>query len=145
MTLIAFEGYPTTPRIVSLLEEVGISFDRIDQNRLPAELPFRRYSSPTLLLNGTILFGSHTDGESGCSLSPCLPMRPSGFFLRTSVKIIPDSVRKETSGAIGQTDRDDNGQDPHNGHEWSQKGFFCFGEAELPLRDENACIPQRSR
>ncbi len=47
LTLIAFEGCPTTPRIVSLLEEMGLSFDRIDQNRLPAEHPFRHYSSPT--------------------------------------------------------------------------------------------------
>ena len=69
LTLITFEGCPTTPRIVALLEEMGILFDRIDQTLLPAEHPFRYYTSSTLLLNGTILFGSHIDGKGGCSLA----------------------------------------------------------------------------
>ena len=69
LTLITFDGCPTSPRIVSMLENMKLDFDQIDQTRLPANHPFRHYSSPTLLLNGTILFGSHTDGEGGCSLA----------------------------------------------------------------------------
>ncbi len=69
LTLITFEGCPTSPRIVSILENMGLDFDQIDQTRLPTEHPLRHYSSPTLLLNGILLFGSHTDGESGCSLA----------------------------------------------------------------------------
>jgi len=69
LTLITFEGCPNSSRIVSLLEDMGVEFSKIDQSLLPADHPFRHYSSPTLLRNGTILFGSHTDGESGCSLS----------------------------------------------------------------------------
>lgn len=69
LTLITFEGCPHSPRIVSLLEDMGVVFSKIDQTLLPSDHSFRHYSSPTLLRNGTILFGSPTDGESGCSLS----------------------------------------------------------------------------
>lgn len=69
LTLIAFEGCPTTPRIVSLLTKMGVSFDRVDRDHLPVGHPFRGYSSPTLLRDGIILLGSRTDGEGGCSLA----------------------------------------------------------------------------
>lgn len=69
LTLITFEGCPNASRIVSLLEDLGVTFDRIDQTRLPPGHPFQLYSSPTLLSEGTILFGSRVDGEGGCSLA----------------------------------------------------------------------------
>jgi hypothetical protein len=69
LTLIAFEGCPTTPRVVSLLTELGVPFDRVDQDSLPTGHPFRSFSSPTLLRNGEVLLGSRTDGDTGCSLA----------------------------------------------------------------------------
>ena len=42
LTLITFEGCPTTPRIVSILENMGVEFCKIDQTRLPADHPFRQ-------------------------------------------------------------------------------------------------------
>ncbi|MHB1606693.1 MAG: hypothetical protein ACYCTV_09945 [Leptospirales bacterium] len=69
LTLIFFEGCPTTPRILSLLEELGQETERIDQRLLPPGHPLRHYSSPTLLRGTEILFGSRLEGDGGCSLA----------------------------------------------------------------------------
>jgi hypothetical protein len=87
LPLITFEGCPTVPRMISLLEDMGVEFNKIDQTLL-FDITLRPLS---LLQNGTILFGSHTDGESGCSLA--IPSNvPSGISFRTSSRNTPNSI-----------------------------------------------------
>lgn len=52
---------------VDLLEKSNLDFKKICQDELGDDHPFQHYSSPTLLFNDEIVFGSKAKG-GGCSL-----------------------------------------------------------------------------
>ena len=67
-TLIYFSGCPNVEAARNALLEMNEPFDEINQDQLSPGDPLLKYTSPTVLLNGDIIFGASTDGESrGCS------------------------------------------------------------------------------
>lgn len=69
LKLIFFEDCPNAERARRLLKQVGVSFEQIRQDSLPADHPYRRYASPTVLNHELIVFGSALgDGGGGCSI-----------------------------------------------------------------------------
>lgn len=66
--LIYFRGCPNAQITQTRLEQAGIEFEKICQDELPDNSPYRRYSSPTLLLDDEIVFGTGTGNDGGCSL-----------------------------------------------------------------------------
>lgn len=67
-TLIYFSGCPNLPIArQALTETCPGDFNEINQGDLEEKNPFRRYSSPTILYNETIVIGSEA-GDSSCSL-----------------------------------------------------------------------------
>lgn len=67
--LVYFEGCPNADRTRRSLEEAGIAFDAVRQDDLSAEDPLREYSSPTILRDDEVIFGTKTGaGGGGCSL-----------------------------------------------------------------------------
>ncbi|MBE8221587.1 MAG: hypothetical protein HAW60_02540 [Bdellovibrionales bacterium] len=64
---IYFDGCPNSKKIINILYELEISFEKIEQTSLTGENPFKNYSSPTVIADGEIIFGSQADG-GGCSL-----------------------------------------------------------------------------
>jgi hypothetical protein len=69
LRLVYFEGCSNAPKMIEALREIGLDFDRIDQSALSPDDPFLGYSSPTLLRNDRIVFGSVLEGGGGCSLN----------------------------------------------------------------------------
>ena len=68
-TLIYFTGCPNAEDARKTLLDLSASYDEVNQDELSPGDARLKYTSPTILLNGEILFGSHTDGESrGCSI-----------------------------------------------------------------------------
>jgi hypothetical protein len=66
--LIVFSECPLADRARAAIRSAGIfSFVEILQDKLGPEDPYRSFASPTILLNGTVLYGSATTG-SACSL-----------------------------------------------------------------------------
>lgn len=65
--LIFFKGCPNYQPAIDLLNEVGLNFETICQDDLEDSSSFKKYSSPTLLLDEKIIFGSLAIG-GGCSL-----------------------------------------------------------------------------
>ena len=68
LKLIYFQGCPNALVAEQRLEEAGIKFEKICQDSLPSDSPYRAYASPTLLINKTIIFGAATGVDGGCSL-----------------------------------------------------------------------------
>ena len=68
LKLIYFKGCPNAKRLEYLLDKLGRKFKSIEQSDLPKGHPFRKYSSPTLLCDQKIVFGSPIEGEEGISV-----------------------------------------------------------------------------
>lgn len=75
LKLVYFEGCPNAKLAETRLKEAGIEFDRICQDSLAQDSPYKSYSSPTLLMGEAIVFGAATGTDGGCSLD--LPDVPS--------------------------------------------------------------------
>jgi hypothetical protein len=68
--LLFFEGCPNARRAQTLLESLGVAFTAVEQSSLPAQDPRRGYTSPTILLKSTIVYGAKTAGDSAaCSVA----------------------------------------------------------------------------
>lgn len=66
--LVTFEGCPNAEKARSILRELGHSFDEIVQNKLPKDDPNRGYSSPSILVDGHLVFGAAIDrASSSCT------------------------------------------------------------------------------
>ena len=65
--LIYFIGCPNYPPAVDLLNQAGLEFEAICQDKLEETNTFKNYSSPTLLDGEKIIFGSEVTG-GGCSM-----------------------------------------------------------------------------
>ena len=68
LKLIYFQGCPNASIAEQRLNEAGIEFEKICQDSLPADSPYRAYASPTLLVDHAIIFGAATGADGGCSL-----------------------------------------------------------------------------
>ncbi len=68
LKLIYFEGCPNAKNAKLALEQAGCDFEEIDQGSLPERHPMKCYSSPTILLEDEIIFGTKTGSAGGCSL-----------------------------------------------------------------------------
>ena len=66
--LIFFNGCPNHLPAVDLLNEVGIAFEAVCQDDLDDDHPLKNYSSPTLLMGQSIVFGTMATG-GGCSMA----------------------------------------------------------------------------
>ncbi len=68
LKLVYFEGCPNAKLAETRLNQAGIEFERICQDSLAQDSPYKKYSSPTLLLGEAIVFGAATGTDGGCSL-----------------------------------------------------------------------------
>lgn len=69
ITLITFQGCPNADRLRTLLNEAGVTYEDIEQDLLDSSHPLRGYTSPTLLAEGEVVFGSRLGaGTSGCTV-----------------------------------------------------------------------------
>jgi len=66
--LIYFKGCPNTKVAEQRLGELGIRFERICQDLIPEDSPYKFYSSPTLLKGDAVIFGAITGSDGGCSV-----------------------------------------------------------------------------
>ena len=66
--LIYFEGCPNVERARAAIRSAGVTvFSEMKQDQLPQENLYRRFSSPTILVDGIIIVGSE-NGAAACSL-----------------------------------------------------------------------------
>ncbi|MFG1485606.1 glutathione S-transferase N-terminal domain-containing protein [Halobacteriovorax sp. RZ-1] len=65
---IYFDGCPNAQKIMNILSELNIDFEKIEQTSLTDGNQFKNYSSPTVIVDEEIIFGSQADG-GGCSLN----------------------------------------------------------------------------
>lgn len=68
LKLVYFKGCPNADKVRSALATTGHQFDEIKQDDLPPRHPLKNYSSPSILKNNEILYGTSTGSEGGCSL-----------------------------------------------------------------------------
>lgn len=67
--LVYFEGCPNAIKVRRSIEETGTAFVAIRQDDLSAGDPLREFSSPTILKDNEVIFGTKTGaGGGGCSL-----------------------------------------------------------------------------
>jgi|TARA_B100000749_G_scaffold280077_2_gene274695 hypothetical protein len=65
--LVYFRGCPNYLPAEELLRSAGVKFESVCQDDLSNSDPLKNYSSPTLLINNKIVFGSEAVG-GGCSM-----------------------------------------------------------------------------
>ena len=68
LKFIYFEDCPNAAKVRKNLVDAGYDFEAVNQNRLAAGNSLKNYSSPTILKENKIIFGSATGSEGGCSL-----------------------------------------------------------------------------
>ena len=68
LKLIYFEGCPNAKLAREQLILSKHTFEEVNQDELLPGHPMKRYSSPSILLGDTLLFGSVIEGEGGCTL-----------------------------------------------------------------------------
>lgn len=66
--LIYFNQCPNYQPAIDLLQDAGIVFETVCQDRLDISDPYKNYSSPTLLKGDEIIFGARAHG-GGCSVA----------------------------------------------------------------------------
>lgn len=69
LLLVTFAGCPHAASAREVLQHSGRDFREVVQDTLPEGDPLRGYTSPSILLDGRLLFGA-ASGESGCSIAP---------------------------------------------------------------------------
>jgi hypothetical protein len=68
--LITFKGCPIVKKAKSLLAEAQLKYTEVQQDELPELHPYRAYSSPSLLKDDRLIFGSRTGSQSyGCTMA----------------------------------------------------------------------------
>lgn len=65
---IYFDGCPNAQKVMNILVDLRVEFEKIEQTSLPDGNEFKNYSSPTVIAGDTIVFGAEADG-GGCSLN----------------------------------------------------------------------------
>ncbi len=69
ITLLTFRGCPNADPVREVLRKLGIAFRDVLSDDLPQSHPWRAYSSPTILQNDKIVFGTDQGGDGACSLN----------------------------------------------------------------------------
>lgn len=64
--LVYFEGCPNVERARTVIRSIMIEFSEVKQDHLAQGDPYRRYSSPTILVDGKIIVGSENEAAA-CS------------------------------------------------------------------------------
>lgn len=67
LKLVYFDGCPNFKVAKEALKEARLSFEEIKQDGLPKDDPLRNFSSPTILKNNVVVFGTWTGANGGCS------------------------------------------------------------------------------
>ena len=79
--LVFFDGCPNVDLARNSIRSAGVSdFLEINQNKLAEAHPYRRFSSPSILVDGKILVGSENGGSS-CSV---LDWNQVSFLVRSA-------------------------------------------------------------
>ena len=68
LKFIFFEGCPNAKKVLDMMDELGLDFEKFEQNSLPEGNKLKNYSSPTILLEDQIIFGTEANG-GGCTLN----------------------------------------------------------------------------
>ena len=69
IVLVYFSDCPNAIEAREILERSGLQFYAVNQDQLSKNDPLLGYSSPSILVNGALIFGSKThDGARGCSV-----------------------------------------------------------------------------
>lgn len=68
VTLITFRSCPNADKARLALKNIGVSFTDVISDELPANHLWRRYSSPSILQDEKLVFGSDQGGDGACSL-----------------------------------------------------------------------------
>ena len=68
LILISFEGCQNAEKARKLLRTYGLDFEDVIQDDLPENHPHRKYTSPSILKEGQVIYGT-TSIELGCSIS----------------------------------------------------------------------------
>jgi hypothetical protein len=68
--LVFFQGCPNAERARVELGKAGLNFMLVEQGELEAGHPLLSYTSPSLLIGDSLIFGSRTSngGSAGCTL-----------------------------------------------------------------------------
>jgi hypothetical protein len=70
LILIYFKECPNANHAIELLSRGALKYQTIIQDELASKSPYLNYTSPTLLCQDQIIFGSATgSGSGGCSLT----------------------------------------------------------------------------
>lgn len=89
LKLVYFEDCPNAKKVRANLILSEQAFKEVDQDKLPDEHPLKLYSSPSILLGETLLFGSVVGGTGGCSLE----VPSSQEILDRMKEVSPSSVK----------------------------------------------------
>ena len=65
---IYFDGCPNAQKVIDILVDLRVEFDKVEQTSLPDGNELKNYSSPTVIADDKIVFGAEADG-GGCSLN----------------------------------------------------------------------------
>ena len=70
LKLVFFEGCPNAAKLKAILESLEISFELIDQELLREDDPLKRLTSPSIVIEDKLIFGSKlgSSADGGCSL-----------------------------------------------------------------------------
>lgn len=66
--LIFFKGCPNAQTAKTALGKCGIAYVEVIQDDLAQGHPYRKFSSPTILMNGKVVIGTEQTGDAGCSI-----------------------------------------------------------------------------
>jgi glutaredoxin len=95
--LIYFESCPNAKQAIKLLNNLNLKFELILQDDLDKEHPNQSYSSPTLILNNQIVFGSKTGNKTGgCSIQ-----LPSDKIIQTKLQTLGILTTSNKRGLLG--------------------------------------------
>lgn len=67
LTLLSFKDCPNAEKARKLLRNSGVAFQDVMQDDLPANHPYRGYTSPSILKEGKVIYGIISN-ELGCSI-----------------------------------------------------------------------------
>ncbi len=69
LKFLFFAGCPNYELARTILVRLGAEFEEIEQTQLPEGHPYKYFSSPSIIINGSLVFGERLDdSKGGCSL-----------------------------------------------------------------------------
>jgi hypothetical protein len=99
LKLIYFNECPNAKNLRAHLVLSELPFEDICQDKLSSEDPLKKYSSPCILLENTIIFGSKVGEGGGCTFEEL----PSSLEIIERVEKISGSVSRDGSKLVAST------------------------------------------